>query len=161
MLANVYCPYCSEKAALVFGTEIYGEKVGPEAALRQYWLCRPCDAYVGVHATSHHRYPLGRLANAELRQLRIEAHQHFDPLWEAMMSYRGWSRNRARTAAYAWLAKELNISIDHAHMGWFDADMCRRVIQICSRVRVRPSDEPAVNPYPSHADNRDAVLQTA
>jgi len=43
------------------------------------YLCRSCDAYVGVHKGTDK--PKGRLANAELREYKKKAHSAFDPLW--------------------------------------------------------------------------------
>ncbi len=57
------CPYFHEPAELAYGTEVYPHR--PDLQAKQFWLCGPCDAYVGCHKNSD--TPLGRLANAELR----------------------------------------------------------------------------------------------
>lgn len=85
------------------------------------YLCRPCDAYVGVHKGSD--TPLGRLANAELRYWKKRAHAAFNPLWQY-----GRFKHR-RNAAYAWLSEELQLSREQTHIGMFDVDLCKKVIE--------------------------------
>lgn len=54
------CPYCKEQTEYVDSACIYGKSYG------MIYLCRKCDAYVGVHKGTNKA--LGRLANKELRQ---------------------------------------------------------------------------------------------
>ena len=42
-MRNVYCPYCGQQAEYVDSKVIYGRSYG------MAYLCRNCDAYVGVH----------------------------------------------------------------------------------------------------------------
>lgn len=120
------CPYCTLPAVLVPDTEVYRKSYGSKV-----WLCRPCGAWVGVHRGSPNDMPLGRLANAALRDLKIQTHAVFDPLWIAAMKLRGWSKSRARITAYVWLAAQMGLSIKRCHIGHFDEDQCRRAIEIC------------------------------
>jgi hypothetical protein len=125
----ITCPYCHNPAELVSGGVIYPHR--PDLHSRRFWRCAPCDAYVGCHPAAR-RYgkkivgvgdgtvPLGRLANAELRKAKQAAHDAFDPLWQ--------SGNVTRKAAYAWLAKKLNIEPVFCHIGMFDVDACRAVV---------------------------------
>ena len=55
-MRNVYCPYCGRQAEYVDSKVIYGRSYG------MAYLCRNCDAYVGVHRGTDE--PLGRLADA-------------------------------------------------------------------------------------------------
>lgn len=121
----VTCPYCTEPAKLVTGAEVYGHR--PDLASLKFWRCLPCRAYVGCH-----RYgvgygdgtrPLGRLANAELRIAKKTAHGVFDQIWK--------SGRMTRSAAYKWLAGELGIPCNEAHIGEFDVPMCNRVMDVC------------------------------
>jgi hypothetical protein len=107
------CPYCGAESILTDSAEVYhGRSYGP------IYLCRPCQAWVGVHRGTIE--PLGRLANGSLRALKREAHDSFDPLWrDGYMT-----RNRA----YEWLSREMNVA--EAHIGEFDEDQCRTVITI-------------------------------
>ena len=115
------CPYCGDLSVLTDSAEVYGGK-----SYGNIWICRPCQAWVGVHKTDAYNRPLGRLANAELRRWKMKAHGAFDPLWKkACFSSRG--------AAYTWLAKELGLSTDTCHIGMFDVDTCKKVTEVCPR----------------------------
>lgn len=84
-------------------------------------------AYVGVHKGTDK--PLGRLANAELRYWKRAAHAAFDPLWK-YGRFKGF-----RDVAYGWLAKRMGLPMELTHIGMFDVDQCKKVIQICQNER--------------------------
>lgn len=113
----IHCPYCNARAELIDSKRIYGRSYG------NAWMCWPCDAYVGCHKTGDGRSPLGRLANAELRQAKRNAHAAFDPVWQ--------SGRMNRSKAYKWLADALGIHKRACHIGMFDVDMCGRVVAVC------------------------------
>src|SRR5690349_3681181 len=115
---SMICPYCNRQAWLVAGSFIYPHR--SDLHEKQFYLCRPCDAYVGCHFGT--TQPLGRLANAELRQAKIEAHAAFDRLWRG-------SSSRTRSHAYKWLAGKLGIAWKDCHIGMFDVEQCRRVVE--------------------------------
>lgn len=123
----VICPYCGVPAKLVDSLEVYGRSYG------MIWLCRPCDAYVGVHFGHSTYKPLGTLAKKELRRLRQLTHQWFDPLWELKMKRDNVSKHEARRAAYEWLAEQLGISLEECHIGMFNEARCKHVIRILKR----------------------------
>lgn len=79
ILAGKMCPYCGAETEFVDSKEVYGTGM----SYGMVYLCRPCAAYVGVHRGTNKA--LGRLANVELRRLKMEAHKVFDPLWERKM----------------------------------------------------------------------------
>lgn len=107
------CPYCGKASVLVDSAEIYhGKSYGP------MYLCRRCHAYVGVHKGTTR--PLGRLADAELRELKKKAHAAFDPIWKSGKLKRGH--------AYARLAKKLGVK--EIHIGESDIDMCKKIIEL-------------------------------
>lgn len=124
---QVICDYCNNPAQLVDGGVIYPHltyfrekgKMIP-VHTRFFWRCLPCDAYVGTHKDSPNRQPLGRLANAELRRAKRDAHAIFDPLWKLKMM--------TRSEAYTWLARTLNIEPKDCHIGMFSVEQCRRTI---------------------------------
>lgn len=128
---NVVCPYCREKAVLVTGKEIYANR--KDLWNKKYWLCFPCDAYVGVHANSNRNVPLGRLANKDLRYWKTQAHLHFDPLWHKKMHTSGVRASEARSLGYAWLAKLMGVEKNKCHIGMFDVEQCKQVVDICSK----------------------------
>ena len=131
---RLLCNYCARRAVLLEdSTPVYGLDHGP------LWRCPSCPAWVGCHRGS--RDPLGRLADLELRRAKQAAHRFFDPLWRHAERDLGWSRWRARSSAYAWLADELGIPPDDCHIGWFDLGHCRRAVAVCrpwaERLRTR------------------------
>ncbi len=123
----VLCSYDYTPAELIDSKEIYGQSYG------MIWLCRKCGAYVGTHKTDNS--PLGTLANHELRRWRSLAHTVFDPLWQDKLERDGIGKRQARLWAYQWLANELGISTDDCHIGMFDIDMCKRVVNICEAMK--------------------------
>lgn len=113
------CSYCGQKAKLVNGAVIYPHRA--DLHEKPFYQCEPCGAYVGCHPGTI--TPLGRLANAELRREKMAAHAAFDPLWKTKRMKRG--------EAYAWLAKKLRMKKEDCHIGMFDVDTCRRVVDVC------------------------------
>lgn len=113
------CPYCDKPAKFVLGDVIYPHR--PDLAHKQFYHCAPCGAYVGCHDGT--TKPLGRLANAELRKAKMDAHAAFDPHWQG--------RKMARVHAYRLLANKLGIRADDCHIGMFDVETCKRVVDIC------------------------------
>ena len=103
------CPYCGSKPELIDSAEVYnGTSYG------KMFICRPCDAYVSCHV------------GTELRQLKIEAHEVFDIIWQ--QKYK-----RGRYQAYYWLSKQLQRPFDFTHIGMMDEDTCRKTITICKQ----------------------------
>lgn len=128
---SVICPYCNSLARLVDSAAVYGRSYG------MIWDCRPCDACVGCHKNNKDNKPLGRLANKELRTWKMRAHAAFDPMWQRKMQKEQCSKTKARRSGYKWLAGELGIEVKNCHIGMFDVDMCRRVVEICGKYNVR------------------------
>jgi hypothetical protein len=122
---TVYCDYCKQPAVLVTGSDIYPHR--KDLHYGMYWQCKKCSAYVGVHRNSNNK-PLGRLANAELREAKQEAHKAFDPIWK--------EGQLTRSQAYRWLYYQLrdqyNIKKKNCHIGTFDVEACTRTVAICS-----------------------------
>ena len=120
---SVICPYCGSLALLVNGDVIYPHR--PDLSKKKVWLCSPCDAYVGTHENSPKHAPLGRLANAELRSARLEAHAAFDPIWR--------DGEMTRSEAYQWAADVLGLPKERTHIGMFDVPECKRLIDAVQR----------------------------
>ena len=112
MYKGLVCPYCNKSSELVDSKEIYGTSYG------MIYLCRPCDAYVGVHKGTTDA--LGRLANKELREAKKEAHKYFDLIWK--------TKQMTRTEAYQWLSNSLNTPKDYTHIGMFNVKSCQDVV---------------------------------
>lgn len=122
-MAALECPYCQNSADLVNGNAIYPHR--PDLDHKLFWLCSPCNAYVGCHPGTSN--PLGRLANAELRQWKMAANRWFDPIWR--------DGSMTRRKAYSWLAGHLGLAVKKTHIGLFDVETCQRVIQACREKR--------------------------
>lgn len=121
---TVTCDYCGMDARLVTGADIYPHR--PDLHQLQIWACQPCGAWVGCHKRSN-AVPLGRLADAELRKAKSEAHAAFDPIWK--------SRKMSRGVAYNWLSQKLNIPFKDCHIGMFDIETCAEVVNVCNEAK--------------------------
>lgn len=130
VLSGQVCPYCNNPTEFTDSAEVYEKSYG------MIYICRPCQAWVGVHQGTDQA--LGRLANAELRELKMIAHRWFDPIAkeglinEIYSVYMTGTTTRAK--AYDWLAAQMGIKPEYCHIGMFDADECREVIRICQPV---------------------------
>ena len=118
MIAPLICPYCGQPPELVTGDILYQHR--PELAEKRFWLCQPCNAYVGTHAGTE--VPLGTLANRALRKARMQAHQALDPLWQ--------DGSMPRVEVYKWLAVLMGIHRKEAHIALFDEAQCALVVQL-------------------------------
>lgn len=120
-----YCPTCNARAITATGEDIYPHR--PDLYAKKFWRCpiKEHDAYVGCHPGTNH--PLGRLATAETRALKLAAHHAFDPLWKQGYMSRG--------NAYGWLAEKLGIPRGCCHMGSMSDDNLRRVVSICKEYK--------------------------
>lgn len=123
--SEVFCSYCGEVAELVKGDVIYPHR--EDLAHLKFWQCAPCDAYVGTHKNSKDHKPLGRLADRELRMWKQNAHALFDPIWK--------SAEMGRRAAYTWLSDQMQLPYYKTHIGMFDVDQCKQVVDICKTKR--------------------------
>lgn len=124
ILSGFICPYCNKPTKHVEDIEIYGRSFGG-----MIYLCLDCDAYVGCHKTRPTE-SLGSLANKELRQAKIEAHQYLDGLWERRIN-KNCTKGHARGKAYKWLREQMNLTADLCHIGMFDVAECNKVIELC------------------------------
>lgn len=118
--APTICPNCSSAVELVSNRVIYGREFGEWP-----WAYRcvddVCDSHVGLHPFTG--IPLGTLANAATRAARMRAKAAFNPLWHD-------GGQLTRSAAYAWLARQLGIvDVTTCHIGWFDIATCDRVVE--------------------------------
>ena len=118
------CPYCNKATEHVPDTEVYNISFGG-----MIYLCRDCDAYVGCHKNKPDQ-SLGRLANKELRQAKIEAHYYLDNLWQRRIDAET-TKGHARGKAYKWLREQMNLTSAECHIGMFDVEQCKKVVEIC------------------------------
>ena len=123
------CPYCLNKTEYVDSSVVGKKNHG------MIYLCKPCGAYVGVHKGTNEA--LGRLANAELREAKMETHYWFDQIARTSVINDVWPvfikgvSNRSKS--YIWLSKHLGIQKGDCHIGMFDVDMCKRATEISKK----------------------------
>lgn len=108
------CPYCKKEAVWCENKAIYGKNYG---ASYMCYLCEPCNAYVGCH--NNGKRPLGTMANKELREWRIKAHNHIDPIWK--------NGEKSRKYVYRQLRHQLGKEI---HIGESGIEMCKKIINV-------------------------------
>lgn len=115
----VECPYCKQSAELVTGRVVYPHR--PDLAELRFWVCWPCKAWTGTHSNSRRYAPKGRLATAELRRYRREAHEAFDVLWKRKLM--------GRQEAYKWL--KCAFGMDRTpHIGHLNEIECGEVVKV-------------------------------
>ncbi len=129
IMSGHVCPYCGSETEFIDSSFIYGKSYG------MIYICVSCNAYVGVHKGTNKS--LGRLANKELREAKKEAHFYFDQIAKTKLINKIWKEYvegvSNRNKAYLWLSKQLNIEVKDCHIGMFDVDQCKRVIEICKK----------------------------
>lgn len=121
------CPYCLNNSEYVDSAEVYSKSHG------MIYLCRPCEAWVGVHEGTNKA--LGRLADERLRYWKKQAHYFFDKIAKTSFINEIWSEEvdeSDRNKAYLWLSQQMGLERQWCHIGMFDVDQCRKVIEICS-----------------------------
>jgi hypothetical protein len=115
------CPHCGSAVERVSNSVIYRKEYGPWPFAYRC-VKDECDSYVGLHPKTD--IPLGTLANKTMRAARKQAKAMLSPMWEV--------DGMEKTAVYAWLAGKMGIKdVNHCHIGWFDAQQCAQVVQIC------------------------------
>lgn len=117
-MKHMRCPYCGNTVHLRSADGIYKENKN-NAMLYVCSKYPECDAYVSVQSGTN--IPLGSLANAKLRSLRITAHRQFNKLYESGLM--------PRKDAYNWLAYMINSPLSHAHIGHQSEYYCNIIIE--------------------------------
>ncbi|WP_250528355.1 zinc-finger-containing protein [Caballeronia sp. GAWG2-1] len=142
-LPHPNCDYCGTPATLVrAGDDAYPYRDDHSSL----WLCADCQAWVGVFPRSTRHVPLGRLADAPLRDLKAKLHAALEPLIAAKVRRDGCNVFEARAKAMKWLAAEIGADAEKCSIHTLDADQCERAIAFVERFQrartVSPS-EPA------------------
>jgi hypothetical protein len=78
---------------------------------------------------------MGSLANPDLRAARIETHRMFDALWQA-------PARMSRSNAYAWMARQLGIEKEEAHVAALSYDECIKVQMAVEDLMRASGDKP-------------------
>lgn len=135
------CPYCGNHTVLRSADGIYRDNSRNE----MLYVCKnypACDAYVRVQKGS--RIPLGVMANRALRELRAEAHRHFDKLHK-----QGYM---SKPDAYEWLSGILGVPLREAHIGYLGELSCKLVIRESKRQLQWYQDRKSANQHAKKGD---------
>lgn len=132
-LEGPVCPYCNVRSVLVDEKEIYNTHYTG----KMYWRCSDypsCGAYVGTHGNGNWmNFPLGRLADKNLRDMKTKVHLLFDHVWKTQTMTRG--------QMYTWFQKTMNLDESHAHIGELDIEGCGDLIEhlnnLYSNIKIR------------------------
>ena len=120
------CRYCGGPIHVVPAIRVYGSSVYRLGLENEHiFQCQNCNARVGCHKGTTR--PLGNVANETLRLKRMETHQVFDAFWK--------SQGMTRTQAYKWLAQQMGLPENKAHIGGFEMDQCQQVIDMCESAK--------------------------
>lgn len=136
------CPYCGSEVLIKDTSFVYHKKKTLKKTKgEKVWVCSKfpqCDSYVRCFKGTD--IPMGRVSNARLRTLKIEAHKQFDSIWKSNLT--------SRENAYIWLANKLGIEVYECHIGMFDIKQCQEVIRLC-----RGLDNELINKYRNGLEN--------
>lgn len=114
------CHCCGGPVKLTNNRDVYnGHSFGDWPYV---YRCTQCQAYIGLHPDTD--LPLGVMAGRATVMARKEAKNAFLRLTGSRFHY-------DRSAAYAWLAKEMGISPTVCHFGMFDEQEAKRAGQVC------------------------------
>jgi len=117
------CPYCGGQSTLKSDSFVYsGISYGGKMWVCENWPA--CQSSVGAHKNGK---PLGTLANRQLREARVAAHEAFDPLWK--------SGTFDRRAAYQLLAAMMGIPVCDCHIGMFNEKQCQQVLEYVPKLQ--------------------------
>jgi hypothetical protein len=120
------CDYCGARASIArYGDEAYPYRKdqGP------LWICVPCQAWIGVHSRSRRNVPLGRLANAALRDAKSRLHDALEPLAAGKVRRDGVNAFEARAKAIRWVATELGFDPLPPGIHALTAEQCEQALR--------------------------------
>lgn len=123
------CPYCKSTPIFVDSSVVYKKSYG------FIYLCPTCKAYVGANKETNE--PLGRLSNEILRYWKKQAHEVFDVIAKTDLINKVWDefipKVSNRQKAYLWLSIQMNIDPKYCHIGMFNVEQCKQVIEISKK----------------------------
>jgi hypothetical protein len=125
-LPRPLCDYCGAHAVLTRAGDQaypYREDHGP------VWLCAPCQAWIGVLARSTRNIPLGRLADAQLRDAKSRLHDTLEPLVAGKVRRDRVNAFEARARAIRWVSTELGFDPLPPNIHALSLDQCQQAIR--------------------------------
>ncbi|NGX85055.1 zinc-finger-containing protein [Aequorivita sp. KMM 9714] len=131
IIKGQFCPYCKCETKLVSGDEVYPHRTNddprPKFLDKKYYMCLlNSNHYVGTY--SDNITSLGRLADTELRKLKNQGHNTFDPLWKTKNIF------QSQKLAYDWLSEKMELPLELTHFGMFTVEQCKRAIEFCKNL---------------------------
>ncbi len=140
-LPHPNCNYCGAPAVLARSGEEaypYREDHGP------LWMCADCQAWIGIFPRSTRHVPLGRLADANLRDLKARLHAALEPLAQAKVRRGGCNVFEARAKGIKWIAQEIGTELpEKGSIHTLDADQCERAIVVIERFEKEQTRSPS------------------
>lgn len=97
------------------------------------WVCTACQAWIGIFSRSARNVPLGRLADAQLRELKGKLHAALEPMAQGKVRRDGGTIFSARAKGYRWLAAQLGIDEQKCSIHTLDAAQCKAAVEIIER----------------------------
>jgi hypothetical protein len=140
-LPHPNCDYCGAPATL---TRAEDENYPYREDHGALWMCVDCQAWIGVFPRSSRHVPLGRLANAHLRELKAKLHAMLEPLAQAKVRRDGCSIFEARAKGLKWVAQQIGASWpEKSSIHSLDAEQCEGAIRVIERFDKERSGHPS------------------
>jgi hypothetical protein len=147
-LPHPNCDYCGAPASLTRAGEEnypYRDDHGP------LWICADCQAWIGIFPRSTRNVPLGRLADARLRELKGQLHAALEPLAQAKVRRDRCSIFEARAKGIRWVMELIGASLpEKGTIHSLDAEQCERAVAAIKEFE----QERGGHPSDSAADDR-------
>ncbi len=141
------CEYCGNVAQLAQTGDVAYPYLEDHGAV---WICVPCQAWIGVRPGSRQHTPLGRLANAELREAKKRLHDALEPLVVGKMRRDGVNLFEARGKAIKWLASELNFTLSTPSIHALTREQCEQAIRYISEFQAARQRSSERGPLAGH-----------
>lgn len=109
---DLKCPEPGCGADMVLRSSRYG----------YFYGCSRYPACKGTHGAHKDGSPMGTPADKATRQARIRAHDVLDRLWK--------QEGHRRGDLYGWLAREMHLDPEDAHIAMFNREQCEQVVQL-------------------------------
>jgi hypothetical protein len=140
-LPHPNCDYCGSPATLArAGDEIYPYREDHGAL----WMCVDCQAWIGVFPRSTRNVPLGRLADARLRELKAKLHAMLEPLAQAKVRRDGCSIFEARAKGLKWVTQQIGAALaERGSIHSLDAEQCEAAISVIERFEQERGGNPS------------------
>lgn len=111
-VADLKCPNCGAEL------ELKNSRFGPFYGCAT-WRATKCRGSVRANPDGS---PVGVPVDDATKDARMAAHDVFDQLWKG--------GRMTRRGAYSWLAEQMKLPPDKAHIGLFSKEQCERMVEL-------------------------------